>query len=265
MDRAAALRSAAMLDPVPTRFAAIADIHGNDDALSAVLADIDRRGIGTVVNLGDHFSGPLAAAETAEILLARPMLSVRGNHDRYLLDQSPEQMHVSDAVAYRQLQPRHLDWLGTLPPTARLGDDILLCHATPHDDQTYWLDEVRADGTTGPRPLDGIRTLAGDIDVSLVLCGHTHLPRIVRLPGGPLIVNPGSVGLPAYDDDTPVPHVMQTGTPDASYAELTRDKNGEWQVTLHAVPYDPARMAATARAENREDWATALETGWLAV
>ena len=77
MDRAAALRSAAMLDPVPTRFAVIADIHGNADALSAVLADIDRRGIGTVVNLGDHFSGPLAAAETARSAAAM-MGAIRG-------------------------------------------------------------------------------------------------------------------------------------------------------------------------------------------
>ncbi|WP_425051723.1 metallophosphoesterase family protein [Psychromarinibacter sp. S121] len=257
-----------MPKPKTDHFAAIADIHGNADALSAVLADIDARGIGTVVNLGDHFSGPLAAAETAEILLSRPMLSVRGNHDRYLIEHPPHQMHRSDAVAYRQLQPQHLDWLRSLPPTAAMGagtgDGILLCHATPQDDQTYWLDEVRPDGSTGPRPLDGIRTLAGSTDARLILCGHTHLPRVVTLPGGPQIVNPGSVGLPAYDDDTPVAHVMQTGTPDASYAELVRCGD-RWSVTIHSVPYESARMAALARDENREDWATALETGWLAV
>jgi hypothetical protein len=43
------------------KLAAIADIHGNCVALEAVLADIAALGIGEVVNLGDHLSGPLEA------------------------------------------------------------------------------------------------------------------------------------------------------------------------------------------------------------
>ena len=53
------------------KIAVIADIHGNDLALEAVLADIAAQGIDDVVNLGDHFSGPLNAARTADILIAR--------------------------------------------------------------------------------------------------------------------------------------------------------------------------------------------------
>ncbi|MEL7151833.1 MAG: metallophosphoesterase family protein, partial [Pseudomonadota bacterium] len=41
------------------RLAAISDIHGNSDALRAVLDDIKRRGVDQIVNLGDCFSGPL--------------------------------------------------------------------------------------------------------------------------------------------------------------------------------------------------------------
>ena len=49
------------------RFAVISDIHGNSDALAAVLADIDALQIETIINLGDHLSGPLAARETADM------------------------------------------------------------------------------------------------------------------------------------------------------------------------------------------------------
>ena len=44
------------------RIAAIADVHGNSAALEAVLRDVDRVGADAIVNLGDHFSGPLDAA-----------------------------------------------------------------------------------------------------------------------------------------------------------------------------------------------------------
>ncbi|MDU6375055.1 MAG: metallophosphoesterase family protein, partial [Bradyrhizobium sp.] len=63
------------------RFAAIADIHGNSDALAAVLADIASRGIDDVVNLGDHLSGPLEPVRTAEMLMACGFASIRGDQD----------------------------------------------------------------------------------------------------------------------------------------------------------------------------------------
>ena len=68
--------------PIPEpgfRFAAIADVHGNLPALEAVLADLERRNIDVVVNLGDHLAGPLDPAATAERLIALPFLHIRGN------------------------------------------------------------------------------------------------------------------------------------------------------------------------------------------
>jgi len=65
--------------------AVIADIHGNRWALEAVLQDIDRRGIPQTVNLGDHLTGPLDPAGTADLLIERDMLSMCGNDDRVLL------------------------------------------------------------------------------------------------------------------------------------------------------------------------------------
>ncbi|MEN0099242.1 MAG: metallophosphoesterase family protein, partial [Brucella pseudogrignonensis] len=92
------------------RFAVIADIHGNSDALAAVLADIDALNVQTIVNLGDHLSGPLAARETADMLMAREMIAIRGNHDRWLVEKAVEDMGPSDRVAYDQLEERHLAW-----------------------------------------------------------------------------------------------------------------------------------------------------------
>jgi predicted phosphodiesterase len=70
-------------------FAAISDIHGNSAALDAVLADIARRGVERVVNLGDALSGPLDPAGTADRLLALDLPTVAGNHDRTLIDRPP--------------------------------------------------------------------------------------------------------------------------------------------------------------------------------
>ncbi|KMK66916.1 putative phosphoesterase, ICC [Puniceibacterium sp. IMCC21224] len=243
------------------RFAALADIHGNADALRAVLADIDAFGVSDLVVLRDHFSGPLDAAGTATLLHSRQLSAIRGNHDRYLIETPRHEMHPSDAVAYDQLSTRDLSWLRSLPATLTI-DDILLCHATPTDDETYWLETLTPDGTPHAAPLNLITPHVTDLPHSLILCAHTHVPRSIRIPDGPLIVNPGSVGCPAYDDIHPVPHIMQTGTPDASYALLERGPGG-WHATFRTLPYDASRMADAARGHGRADWAQAVTTGWL--
>lgn len=245
------------------RVAVIADIHGNADALSAVLVEIDRFGADRIVNLGDHFSGPLAAGETADILLARPdILSIRGNHDRYLLTQDPADMGASDACAHAELSQAHLAWLAGLPKVATLGDEIALCHATPDHDETYWIHRLTTEAEMTLRDAAEIAKYAGNSAARVHLCAHTHLPAAVRLPDGRLIVNPGSVGCPAYTDDHPIPHVVQSGFPEASYAVLEREAAG-WTAQFRRVPYDTQRMTARARDRARPDWAEAVATGWI--
>ena len=246
-----------------TRFAAIADIHGNSDALTAVLADIDALGIETIVNLGDHFSGPLAAAETAEILLSRDMLSIRGNHDCWILEVPRAEMGASDRVAAEQLTDEALEWLRSLKPSIGLQNQIFLCHGTPQDDSTYWMEQVLPGGSMAMAPLGPVERQAEGVDFPLILCAHSHTPRAMRISGGRLLVNPGSVGCPGYTDDGhPIPHVVQTGTPDASYAVLEKDGDS-WRVTFRQVPYDSSRMARLASKVGRPDWARAVATGWI--
>lgn len=251
-----------MADFNTQRFAAISDVHGNIDALNAVMADLETLGIASIVNLGDHLSGPLAAKETADAIMSSEMVCIRGNHDRLLIEQKVEEMGASETNAYSQLNGQHLDWLRRLPETKYLSKDIFLCHGTPSCDTTYWLETVGPDGRVSLRSRREIEAEAKGIKSSLILCGHTHTPRRIEIGKQRCIVNPGSVGGPGYDYDIPVQHIMQTGTPTASYAILERWENG-WLTTFRNVPYDRSRMVELAKNANRPEWQSALATGWI--
>ncbi|MEL6644116.1 MAG: metallophosphoesterase family protein [Pseudomonadota bacterium] len=243
------------------RIAVISDIHANLAALEAVLADIDRRGIGDVVNLGDSLSGPMAPGAVADLLMARAIPQVLGNHDRFLIDRPPEDMGLWEQWAYPELTPAHLDWLRAIPATdTRHG--ILMTHGRPDNDNKNWLHRRAKDGGMVPATLAECAEPAQGLDAEVIVSGHTHMPRVVRVPEGPLLVNPGAVGCPAYLNPTITPpYWAEAGAPDARYAIL--EKIGDdWHASLMAVPYDPREMQALARAKGAEDWAEALATGW---
>jgi diadenosine tetraphosphatase ApaH/serine/threonine PP2A family protein phosphatase len=244
------------------RFAAIADVHGNHLALEAVVADIRAQGIEEIVNLGDMASGPLDARRTMDALMALDAVHVLGNHDRYLIDRPPEKMGSWDRPAFAQLDASHLDWLRVVPPTLVYREQVFLCHATPASDELYWLETISPDGMVRMASLEAIEQAASGISQRLILCGHTHIARAVRLTDGRLIVNPGSVGSPGFRDKRPYPHVVEAGTPDARYAILELSE-GAWRVTFRHVPYDHDAMAALARKNGDLEFASALATGWI--
>ncbi len=242
------------------KFAILADIHGNSWALDVVLADVDRRGVTRIVDLGDSLYGPLDPAGTAERLLARDIPSIRGNCDRFLIE--PGDVPAA-TVAYTlaQLASRHLGWLAAQPLTRTLDDGrVLLCHGTPDSDETYLVEQPTAEGGA-LLPDDEIARRVSDTSARMICCGHSHVPRLVALRDGRLIVNPGSVGMPAYTEDFPVPHVMQAGSPHARYAIVTRDDAGGWHVEHIALPYDWHAAAACAHHNRRNDWAEWITTG----
>ena len=251
------------------RIAAISDIHGNLPALDAVLRDIERQGVDVVVNLGDILSGPLQPAETADLLMARGFPTIAGNHERQLLKLHQRggalPLHDSDGYAASRLAERHWEWLRGLPPQHRLAPDVLLVHGTPASDLHYFLETATPDfgahGSTGARPatVHEVRERLGDARASLVLCGHTHVPRAMQC-GGTLVVNPGSVGLQAFEWDQPHRHYAENGSPHARYAIVERAAAG-WQVRFCAVAYDFEPQARLARERGRPDWAWALATG----
>jgi diadenosine tetraphosphatase ApaH/serine/threonine PP2A family protein phosphatase len=197
-----------------------------------------------------------------DALMALDAVHVLGDHDRYLIDRPRDKMGSWDRPAFDQLDAAHLDWLRGIPKTAVFRDQVFLCHATPASDEVYWLEAVTPDGSITMASLDAIELAALSIAQPLILCGHTHIPRAVRLSDGRMIVNPGSVGVPGYRDMHPYPHLMQAGTPDASYAILER-RADRWQVTFRQVPYDHMAMAELARRNGQAGLASSLATGWI--
>ena len=243
--------------------AVLGDIHSNLDALDAVLGDIARRGIKRIVNLGDSLSGPFDAAGTADRLMPLDLPTVQGNHDRQLIDRAHDKMGAWESWAIGDLAAAHLDWVRAMPRTLTL-DEVFLCHGTPQSDEENWLDKRGKNQRSVARDLNEVEALAGRTYHPVMLCGHTHIPRVVRIGEGTLVVNPGSVGCPAYLDTRMSPHfVHQTGAPDARYA-IVEKREGQWAADLIAVPYDASRMADLARAKGAESWARAVTTGWYA-
>jgi predicted phosphodiesterase len=238
--------------------AVLADIHGNIWALEAVLADIRRRGITRVVDLGDSLNGPLEPRATAALLMRERIPSLCGNDDRVVFPSSGRTTPTLEYVR-RVLTPEQMAWLQTQPATRTIEGDVLLCHGTPTSDETYLLEEPLPQGSVLKEAQASEQALAG-ISQTVICCGHSHMPRAVYLPGGQLVVNPGSVGLPAYTMDEPFPYKMESGSPHAKYAMLS-SVQGRWAVSHAAIPYDWQKAAARARENARPDWAVWLESG----
>jgi len=165
--------------------------------------------------------------------------------------------HPTMRFVHELLSPDLLAWAAGLP--VRLDrEDLRFCHGTPDHDDVYLLETVTETGVRLKAETE-IETLLGPDPAAVTFCGHSHVPRVVAV-GGRLVVNPGSVGLPAYDHDAPWSHVMEAGSPHARYALLTRDTEG-WHIEQVLVPYPWKEAAARARRNGRPDWAEWIETG----
>ena len=156
------------------RVAALYDVHGMRTPLEAVLADVERAQVDTILFGGDIFCGPLPR-ETHE--LVRDVAGaqfVRGNCER-----------DPDEWLSAQLGDEAVEWARAWPRTLDL-DGVLYCHATPQSEDPI-LTEASA-----PERFE--QALAG-VDARLVVAGHTHIQfRRDRW------VNAGSVGMP-YEGD----------------------------------------------------------------
>lgn len=243
------------------KVAVLADIHGNMVALETVVADIEKRRVDSIINLGDHISGPLWPHETIQYLMQQDWIQISGNHDRQLVTQNPKDHCLSDQYAYQFICDREQDWLRRLPASMLLEDEFLLFHGTPSSDMTYLLETVEHGRARLATQIE-IELRLGKTKSHVLLCGHSHIPRIVQMAENMLIINPGSVGLPAYSLEIPEPHVVETGSPHARYAILEY-RNDSWAVDFIAVSYDYKKAAEQARKNNRPDWEKGLLTGYM--
>ena len=237
--------------------AVLSDIHGNRWALEAVLEDVAKRGIGTILNLGDSFYGPLDPAGTAELLMIVNAVGVRGNEDRIVA----EGTEPSPTTAYvrEQLSDEQIDYLRSLPFARSLGGEMFLFHGTPDDDSEYLIHEVSVDGLRR-RGESAVQKLLEGRPETLFLCGHDHLPNVIQLADGKLVVDPGSVGLPAYSDDIPFEHFVESGNPTAKYCVVEKAPS-KWVVEQIGIPYDHDAASKVAKHNHRDDWAFWLKTG----
>jgi len=179
------------------RILALYDIHGNADALAAVLADPRAAAPDAVVVGGDVVPGPFADATLA--LLGRlnmPVHWVRGNGEREVAAAVRGAEPDEDDMARRcavisaaELGAERSHELGELPLTLEL-DGVLFCHATPRSDERIM---------TRLSPAERFADELSGIDAALVVAGHTH-QQDDRAVGDLRFLNAGSVGLP-YEGD----------------------------------------------------------------
>ncbi len=243
------------------RIALLSDIHGNIPALEAVVSDLNRRQVDTVVNLGDHISGPLWPKETINVLEKQDWLHILGNHDRNLINQDPAHHGPSDKYAYALIDEDDKKWISTLPPYFELPNGMFLFHGTPVNDNVYLLETVE-NGRIRLATQKEILTRLKNVKKRIMICGHTHIQRVVNLQGDIMIVNPGSVGLQAYDNTVPETHIVETGSPHARYSILDY-ANGTWSVEMLLIEYDYNSAVKQAEKNNRPDWAIGLKTGFM--
>lgn len=243
------------------KIAALSDIHSNVYALQAVISDAGKRSIDVMLNLGDMLYGPIAPRATYDLLMQHEFVTIRGNQDRQIYEAAPEEVETNDTLQFllEDLGPEPLDWMRSLPFDCQLSEDIYLCHGTPTSDLGYLLEDVRR-GYARVRPDSEISRLLDVNESEMILCGHTHTARTIELRTGQIVVNPGSVGLPAYTDHEPVLHSMESYSSHATYAVIEKTGAG-WIVQHIGVPYDQQQAAQRAAQRKRHDWAHFLTTG----
>jgi predicted phosphodiesterase len=179
------------------RILALYDIHGNVDALDAVLADPRAADPDVVLVGGDAVPGPFAREALARLDALRvPVRWVRGNGEREVGEAVGAPAPAPDDLAARtaaitaaRLGDERARALGGLPLTVEL-DGVLFCHATPRRD-----DEI----VTRLSPPERWAEALGGATAGLVVAGHTH-QQDDRFVGEVRFVNAGSVGLP-YEGD----------------------------------------------------------------
>lgn len=236
--------------------AIISDIHGNVDALQAVLSDIKNRGIIDIYNLGDSLYGPLFPIETYQLLVKENIRNISGNGDRILLDINTN----NPTIKYCQdlLDDEQKNWIAALPFSLQT-EDFYFCHGTPTSDESHLLEEMSPNGSS-LKKTEEIMELINGITQNIVFCAHSHIPRVVNLPNNKIVINPGSVGLPAYADELPIYHKMESGSHHANYTIVTK-REDDWVIEQISIPYNRDAAIIQSEKNGRTDWAVALQTG----
>jgi predicted phosphodiesterase len=235
---------------------ALYDIHGNIDALDAVLADPRASDPDLVVVGGDAVPGPFCREMLDRLAsLPAPVEWVRGNGEREVAEAAaagpdapePDPADLAGVTARRtanRLGPERARALGELPLTL-LRDGILFCHATPRRD-----DEIITRLSHRKRVQAALHLAPS----AFIVAGHTH-QQDHRRPGVFRLVNAGSVGMPYEGDGAARWLWIEDGEPGLRNTEYDSVTAGErilaagWpdreSITASLIdPADPAEITA---------------------
>lgn len=234
------------------RIAVISDVHGNIEALHAVLEDIRRRRADAIVCLGDIVGYGPNPAEASDVVRAVASAAVRGNHEILVTERIDEttsplaaesarwtRKKLSPAPRASEAKKARWAWLRSLPRYVKL-DEMIFAHGSPESPFIYVSDVGDAE-----------RLFRGHLHGARVcFVGHTHVPGFFLAHGGKIayvsgetgrryrferarvIVNAGSVGQPRDFD------------PRACYVLLRDDGSFEYR----RIEYDVETTAAKIRA-----------------
>jgi predicted phosphodiesterase len=206
------------------RILALYDVHGNPDALGAVLADPRAADPDVIVVGGDVAPGAFAGAALDRLeALSGDVHWVRGNGERETAAAAVEGPRPAEgdnaaemsAFTAQQLGPERARRLGELPLSVMV-DGVLFCHATPRSDEEM---------VTRISPPERWSEVFADVEAALVVAGHTH-QQDDRLVNGTRFVNAGSVGLPYEGDGDARWLWIEDGVPDLRRTEYDSAATG---------------------------------------
>ena len=220
------------------RIALVSDVHGNVTAFSAVLADIRRRGIETVLNLGDVAGKGPRGSECVRLTREHCAVTIRGNWDDFMPRPADRPRHPAIEWWREELTAEDREWLMSLPLSHDLmlsGRRVRLVHASaesifirvfPEHTPEEFAGMFAPTGLTGPDPAD------------VVCYGVIHYAYI-RHSRGRSLVNVGSVGN-SLDEPT-ASYVILEGAPEATGP-------APFGIDFVRVPYDIEAEIAAATA-----------------
>lgn len=218
------------------RLGLIGDVHAEDQRLATALDWLGKEQVDAVLCVGDLADGEGDLERCIALLDERKVITVAGNHDRWLLASAMRELEHTHKV--ETLSDRAQDFLNGLPPTRRIetvAGPLHLCHGLGRVDMRFIQDvrslafELEGGGYTRNESMD---LLGIDRDTRVIVGGHTHLRWADDL-GELTMVNPGTL--------------KRTDAP--GFALLELDKVG-WQVRFldladphEAVPADGGTIA----------------------
>lgn len=174
------------------KLAIVADIHGNLEALSAVLDDITQKGIKNILCAGDLVGFGPNPNECVHLVRKSLATCVRGNQDDVAPRNDPpvgldEWAKLAMKWTRKQLTDDNKKYLSELPLTRIVGD-IFMAHGSPFDPLHEFVYEH-----------DNIAHFVEAVKMPVIITAHTHKP-FVRLINKTVWINPGSVGQPRDQD-----------------------------------------------------------------